>query len=212
MSNIVFVLAADSKQRRYVNNLEKLVVGLGYECLLYDLGGLGRGIDMPLPTSNETCKKFPDKPAVILDACNRTTSEYVVWLDADTWLLDTIDEIVGDYDIGVTVRSDPGGDESRGTSNSGVIFVHNTPAALAFLAAWHTRSLALGGDQRAMNALCMFPSDMVGQCVVAYGARVMGFPGDVYNNYRFDTPQADAKILHYKSGNRHLLEARLKAS
>jgi len=212
MSNITIVLAADSKQRRYANNLEKLVSGLGYECLLYDLGVLGRGIDMPLPMSYEMYKNLPGKPAVILDACNRTSSEYVAWLDTDTWLLDTIDEIAGDYDIGITVRSDPGGDESRGTINSGVVFVHNTTAALEFLAAWLLRSLACDSDQQALNALCMFPPDMVGQCVTAYGARVMGFPGDVYNNYRFDTPQAGAKILHYKSGYRHLLEARLKVS
>jgi hypothetical protein len=212
MSNISFVLAADSKQRRYVNNAEKLVRSFGYECLLYDLGGLGRGIDMPLPTANEMYKNFPGKPSVILDACNRTSSEYVVWLDADTWLLDTIDEIAGDYDIGVTVRSDPGGDESRGSLNSGVIFVHNTPAATAFLATWCARSLSLGGDQRALNGMCMFPPGMVGQCILSHGAQVKGFPGDVYNNYRFDTPQAGAKILHYKSDHRRLLEARLKAS
>lgn len=201
MTKPTIVIAANSKFKFYVQHLIQSVVDQGYSYLLYDLGELGQGQPFSAKVSNRPFKTIPAKPYIILDALDKVgENEFVVWLDADTLLFDNIDEIVSEYDIGITIRKEKNSFHKARTINAGVIFARNTPASRAFIQSWGEKSMELGGDQWALNELCKFPVKEVGNTKEVLGATVKGFSCVTYNNFYFVKGQSErAKIIHYKS-------------
>lgn len=201
MTKPTIVIAANSKFRFYVEHLIQSVGKQGYAYILYDLGDLGAGEQFSAKVSKQPFKTIPAKPFIILDALDHVEeNEFVVWMDADTLLFNTIDEIIDDYDIGVTIRKEKHKSSKARTINAGVIFARNTLASREFLQRWGEKSMKLGGDQWALNELCDFPLGEVGKTKEVLGAVVKGFPCSVYNNFYFNKHQSEiAKIVHYKS-------------
>ncbi len=192
---------------------------LGYRVEIYDLGGLGYGIDW------ETDQQFIDhgfyvqignwrsralhKPLMVKH-CLQSKKKFIAYLDADAILADTIDEVAtDDYDIGVTVRrpgetcNDADYHDFFGRINAGVIFFNNTPASINFCECWEKKTLDLQNDQRALNKL-INPHDNdinSGDTFNVGDVRIKCFSTEIYNFYYFpESPSPGTKILHYKDG------------
>lgn len=113
----------------------------GYDMKVYDMGelGFGKKFEPPrglssLPLSHRA-KMCMVKPYVMLDALDNT-NETVVFLDADAFLVKSIDDIeTDDYDVGVTYK----GGERRTYINSGVVFFKQNVNARDFLYQWIER-------------------------------------------------------------------------
>ncbi len=173
----------------------------GYHWTVFDLGGLGFGRSFPVTDEvfqstgcyQTNFQKWPSramhKPQVIGEFVNSAT-DLVVYLDADTLVRQNIDEIVGDYDIGVTVRR-PREQKRLGKVNAGVVFFRPTSRAKIFIERWKRETQTLGNDQEALNALLAEPD-----CTVAE------FPTEIYNWYYFpQSPPKQAKIIHYRASS-----------
>jgi hypothetical protein len=133
---IKVVIAGDKNFEAYVKKGKETTEALGYEVLVYDLGGLGYGTSFTGRVSDAVNAKIPCKPHIILDALNLVDdNEYLVWLDADALIIDQIDEIQEDYDIGVTVRQ-PKAVENMLPINAGIVFVKKTDSAIRFVKEW----------------------------------------------------------------------------
>jgi hypothetical protein len=211
-----FLLAANAKHKSFVVQCLNSLNALAYHWTIFDLGGLGFG--RPFPIEDETFNQHGyykttytkrrsiglHKPQVIAEflnqKSNREDGDLVVYLDADTFVRGRIDEIMGQYDIGVTVRQ-PSEWVQEGKINAGVIFFRRTLFTKLFLDRWILQTRLLGNDQEALNSLLLSPT-----CTVAE------FPTSVYNWYYFPTkPPAEVKILHFKSSSREHNELYLKA-
>jgi len=181
---------------------------LDYQWTAFDLGGLGFG--KPHLIQDETFKsrgfyktsykrrisRAMHKPQIITEFINSKwynhPNELIVYLDADTFIRQRIDEVIGDYDIGVTTRRQ----EERklfGKINAGVIFIRITEPTRMFLQRWTAETQQLGNDQEALASLLNNP-----QC------SIREFPTEIYNWYYFPaSPPAEAKILHFRAASRH---------
>lgn len=199
MSKIVVITAANEKFKDLANMTAASSRDLGYETLVYDLGGLGTGIPFEGRVFDQVGGKIPSKPNIILDALNRVDdNDFVVWLDADAILWESIDEIVGNYDIGVTVRK-PKTEENGFPINAGVVFIKKTEQALNFVHKWVKECETATSDQAVLNGLCEVTSLDTNNIVLRNNTKIQVFPCDVYNNFYFKLPQLHAKITHYKS-------------
>lgn len=197
----IIVTAANIKFKFYIQHLIQSIVNQKYSYIVYDLGELGQGCPFLAKVSEQPFKTIPAKPYIIHDALGKIgKDEFVVWVDADTLLMDNIDEIVGEYDIGVTIRKERGDYCKMGTINAGVIFIRNTKEAKLFLQIWGEKSMELEGDQWALNELCDFSTEEIGKTKNIFGAVIKSFPCTVYNNFYFTEEQHHhAKIFHYKT-------------
>ena len=178
------------------------VEDIGYKVLVYDLGDLGFGKPFDARVYDAANAKIPSKPAIIKDALDQVEfDDYVVWMDADTILWDTLDNIKGDYDLGVTVRTS----KSREVGmpiNAGVVIVKKTTASLEFLEKWVLKCASGESDQRELNTLVKVSSTDVDTDVISKGVIFRVFSCKEYNNFYFKKTQLDAKITHYKSSVR----------
>jgi hypothetical protein len=230
------VTAANHRMRRYALSCVKSARRLGYPVIVYDLGGLGFG--KPFTVNNETfqkkgfyreicpkrCNRGNHKPQIIKD-CLRTYNEFIIYLDADTVVMDRIDEMVGDYDIGLTAR--PEWEVEKvitkrlhpfiydGYINAGVMGFNATEAAYRFVEEWESKIAELGDDQGAINDMLKeyFPLKS-GQIIEREEVKIRIFDTLMYNHYYFKWPKIykshcvtendikikwqDAKILHFK--------------
>ena len=199
MSKIIVITAANEKFKELAKMTIKSAEDLGYETVAYDLGNLGFGKPFEGRVFDQVGGKIPSKPSIILDALNCVNdNDFVVWLDADAILWSRIDEIVGDYDIGVTVRK-PKTTENGFPINAGVVFVKKTPHALNFVHEWIKECVTATSDQAVLNGLCRVTSEDVNNTVLWKDTNIRVFPCDVYNNFYFKKSQLHAKITHYKS-------------
>jgi hypothetical protein len=202
---IQFLLAANGRLKSFATQCVKSLDVLGYQWTMFDLGGLGFGHSYPI--KDETFQsqgyyqtifsKRPScgmhKPQIIADFLNTKFSNNepgcIVYLDADTFIRQKIDEIIGNYDIGVTVRRACEW-ERHGKVNAGVLFFRSTMQTRIFVNRWIAETQRLGNDQEALNSLLLSEQ----QCIIAE------FPTDIYNWYYFPTsPPKKAKILHFKA-------------
>jgi hypothetical protein len=185
----------------------------GYPVTVFDLGGLGFG--EPLPTERGDLKKqsfIPCvfKPRAIRRALEITKEPYLIWLDADAFLQDKIDEIfTDDYDVGVTER-DPrevkkyANNPKVGSINSGVIFFRRSRRLLDFVNRWQLRAIAHNLEQQGLNELVNTGLP---------GIRIKKFPCRIYNNYYFDSQNKHpVKVIHYKGGRQRRIDAGLQGS
>ncbi|HEY4056161.1 MAG TPA: putative nucleotide-diphospho-sugar transferase [Kofleriaceae bacterium] len=200
----------------------------GYRTMIYDLGGLGIG--KPFSVDDETFRthgyyrkvssnyfsKALHKPDIVA-ACMAESDDFTVYLDGDAVLWKPIDDVVGDYDIAVTVRhprelklmdkfikQNP---EAMGLINAGVIFFQPSDRVKRFLATWKERSMEGGSDQLALNQLLGPDSPAaVNTTQEKLGLRVKYLPTDTYNFYYFDygnRPLPDTvRVMHFKAGVR----------
>jgi hypothetical protein len=112
----------------------------GYSVVSYDLGGSGFGKKYVVPQeilNSSAITKFEygaqlSKPYMLLEAL-KDVNETLVYMDADAFLVRSIDEIeTDDYDVGVTYRGTEHGD----CINSGVLFFRPNSNALRFVQMW----------------------------------------------------------------------------
>lgn len=174
----------------------------GYRCVLYDLGGLGKGVDVrnsfdvSLPLNKwEICRL---KPHLILKTLNQI-DETLVYLDADAFLMQRIDEIDDiEFDIGVTYRG-----AKKRYINAGVLFARPTKAGKNFVQKWidnipdnpPTQEKKRSGDQLYLNRMVFdyLPSG----CKVKnltheiHGAKVHFF--EAHNKYNSTRGQGEEK-------------------
>jgi len=202
---IKVVIAGDKNFEAYVKKGSDTTQALGYEVLVYDLGGLGYGKPFVGRVSDEVNAKIPCKPHLILDALTSVDdNQYLVWLDADALILERIDEIQDDYDIGVTVRQ-PKNIENAMPINAGIVFIKKTPEAIEFIKKWIELSDQGVSDQPPLNQLASVVCADIGSTVIRDNTKIKVYPCAVYNNFYFakkDKP--GIKIKHYKSKLRDL--------
>ena len=205
MSKIIIVIAGDSNFKKYVDKAVTYSKNVGYQPVVYDLGGLGYGIPFEGRVSPQIGAKIPSKPGMIMETLkNAEANDYVVWIDADALIEDRIDEIMFDYDIGVTIRQ-PKQKENSLPINAGIVFVRKTPAALKFVEQWIKLCETGVSDQQELNKLCRVTTKDTNTTVIRNTTRIHVFECKIYNNFYFakkKTPHA--KIKHYKSKLRHL--------
>jgi len=205
MSKITTVIAGDSNFKKYVDKAVAYSRNVGYEPVVYDLGGLGYGIPFEGRVSPQVGAKIPSKPGMIKETLkNVEYGEYVVWIDADALIEDRIDEIMFDYDIGVTVRQ-PKQIENSLPINAGIVFVRKTPVALMFVDEWIKLCETGVSDQQELNKLCQVTTKDTNKTVVRNNTKIHVFECRIYNNFYFAKKSAPhAKIKHYKSKLRFL--------
>jgi cytidyltransferase-like protein len=202
MSKIVVVTAANKKFKYLCQMCIDSIKDTGYEVLVYDLGELGFGKSFKGRVSDVANAKIPGKPEIIQDALEQVEfNDYVVWMDADTILWDTLEDIRGDWDIGVTARTQKSREFSM-PINAGVVMVKKTPWALEFVEQWVEQCKNGISDQQELNCLCKILSTDVGTDFVNNGKVFRVFSCAEYNNFYFKKSQQRAKITHYKSSAR----------
>ena len=234
------LVAANRRMRKFASACVKSAHKLGYSVIVYDLGGLGFG--KPFTVDNKTFQEkgyyreiLPGryscgehKPAVIKD-CLRSCNEFIVYLDADTILIDRIDEMAGDYDVGLIIKPEWEVEKVIKKKypndnyliygayvNAGVMCFNPTEATHRFLEQWEYKTKELQNDQGAINDMLKeyFPLKS-GQFIETQGIKIRTFDTMSYSYYYFRWPiiykrysitQNDikvkwqnAKILHFKS-------------
>ena len=188
------VVASDINLKKFIIPCIRSIYEVGYNPMIYDLGGLGLGKEFKCSTSNHPLQKFPKKPLVIKDALLRIPKdEWLAWIDADCIMKHSIDDAISDdYDVGVTFR--------KNHLNSGVNFWKHNACSLRFLDCWATESLHIGGDQNGLNHICKITENSsINHIFKIKETRVKIFDSKIYNNFFFKKNQDQAKILHYKS-------------
>lgn len=200
MNKITVLIAGDNNFSNFVKHAVEHAERQNYNTLVYDLGDLGYGTKFEGKVSDITHQRIPSKPALILDGLSKIKEgDFLVWLDADTLLVDNIDEIIDDYDIGVTVRKKKSKRIQESFINAGVLFVRKSATSINFIEDWIKKTAELKGDQYALNMLCDLPNNNLAETTKVSSAVIKKFPCKVYNNFYFKGDQSQAKILHYKS-------------
>ena len=101
--------------KKMIQDSIKRIKQFGYEPVIYDIGGLDLGkkmdvnpIDLVRTNEGKTPIACRFKPLMIKDCLENTdANELVLYLDADAFLLQRVDELdINDYDIAVTVREE----------------------------------------------------------------------------------------------------------
>ncbi len=232
------VVSANERMRDFTLQCVTSVEKLGYSVIVYDLGGLGFGKPFTVDNASFQTQGYyheivegryapgEHKPAVVRD-CLKTCDERIVYIDVDTLMIDRIDELDGDYDIGITVR--PQWEVEKitkralpepyfiydGFVNTGVMTFKSSANTYRFLEQWEKKISELHDEQAAINAmLTEFTPLNGGRIITRDGIRFKTFDTMIYNHYYFYTPEntrsypvfkddinirwQDAKILHFK--------------
>jgi len=205
MNKIYTVVAGDKNFEKYVSKCVEYSMRVGYDTKIYDLGGLGIGKPYKARVSTKIGAKIPSKPGIILDAMNEIADgDYIAWIDADALIEKRFDEVMEDYDIGVTVRQ-PKQKENSMPINAGIVFVRKTSQAIKFLNDWIMLCESGVSDQQELNKLCQVTTKDLNTLVIRNSTKIRVFPCTIYNNVYFGKKKTpNAKIKHYKSKLRHL--------
>lgn len=196
------VIAADINFKNFFEKCNQSCIDSGYKTIVYDLGGLGLGKKFDGRFSEKTSAKIPSKPNIILDALtDLEENDYLVWLDADTIMWDSINESKLDYDIAVTLRK-PKDLENDLPINAGVIFFKKTNNTLQFIKQWAKACETSKSDQLELNNLLQLKNSDLHTVSIKGNLKVQVFSCDIYNNFYFKKSQQHAKITHYKSKHR----------
>lgn len=211
---ITVISGADKNYKQFYEKVRDDSRRFGYEFIGYDYGGLGDGIPFEVTLRNpkdftKYVGKIPDKPKIILDAINRTDN-LVAYLDADVRIQDKFDEVVGDYDIGVTVHDPKFHDGELVDTrynfitcylNAGVIFANNTENARRFISEWikEIQESSANSDQEGLtNLLRKHVSDWSKEYHDVLGIRVRFFPASKYNFItRYGYDEISPKLIHF---------------
>jgi hypothetical protein len=197
---ITFVSAANKTFEKYLLKLTQDLKKLNYNYIIYNLGGLDFGIPFDGKVGKKSFHTIPCKPEIIENALNLVDeNNFVVWLDADTIINSRIDEIIGEYDVGVTVRKIKNKETEDMPINAGVLFFRKNKNTMKFVNDWKQKSYKYGGDQIPLNELCNINLSDTNQIVLRDYLKIKAFPCDIYNNFYFAKDQSHAKIVHFKS-------------
>jgi hypothetical protein len=204
MDKITLLIAGDKNFSNFVSIGLSYIKKLSYPVLIYDLGNLGYG--KKFQTNLTVSSKIPLKPHIIRDALNDIDDDdFLVWIDADAIIYDEINEIVDNYDLGVTVRL-PKQIENSNPINAGVIIVKKNFKTIEFVENWMLESEIAGDDQGALNKLCKVTTNDRNKIVDRNNVKIKVFPCEIYNNFYFakKPDRYPAKIKHFKSKLRNL--------
>jgi len=190
------VVASDINLKNFIDPCLSSIKDCGYDPIFYNLGGLDFGVPFESKTSSNSLQKFPNKPLVIKDALSKLdANEWLAWIDVDCIMQQSIDDAIGDYDVGLTFR--------KNHLNSGVNFWKNNFKTHKFLDVWLEESILVNGDQNGLNNICQITSNKsVNITFEILNTKVKIFDSRIYNNFFFKKDQSTAKILHYKSKHR----------
>lgn len=171
--------------------------------IVYDLGGLGIGIDRP-----ESVEGWKYKPSIIENALDER-GEDTLYLDCDAFPLLSLEHVfdMWDFDVALTVRHPRSlngkSDDSKrfmGWCNAGVVFAR--PSGVGFISQW--RDAIERGAETDQNAL----NDMVGvdrpddfEVRKVCGSNILFLPDRVYNytGSILLKPQ-ECRVLHLTGG------------
>ena len=217
--NITIVTAGNKPFKRVLSFSKKQADSLGYKMVIFDLGGLGFGIPSEVVDDSFHSKgyyqiisgtwktKAIHKPDIIKKSLS--SNDWVAYLDGDAVPFKNFDEIIGDYDIGVTVRRPEELEletiashrEVMGWVNAGVIFFNNNHKTRIFIEKWYFLTNHLKNDQLALNRLINPDNKPLkwGESWDVNGVRVKSFSTNKYNFYYFDENASAAKIVHYRN-------------
>ncbi len=216
---ILIVTAGDWRYKTFLAHGMAAARERGYEVRLYNLGGLESGIPWTIDDENFRRHGFYDallglkttaryKPSLIQHALAANPGRFIVWLDGDAILNDSIDDIISDdYDVGIPVRKitetwrwpniknhayEHATRFRTGELNAGVLFFQPTEAAAKFVIRWTEMTNLLGNDQLALNRL-VNPNNgrltgpaskragpFIPKILMVAGARIKTFPNE-YN-------------------------------
>jgi hypothetical protein len=188
---MVIITAADERFNKDIHLwIEK--VSKHYPYKVYDLGGLGVGTKVDRDNIEVD---FSFKPFVILDALK--DNDFVVWLDCDAHLQDNIDEVKGDYDLGLTKRKKKSKSQYEGLINAGTIFAYKS--AVPFIEKWYDRCKNGESRMREQEVLNKMVGGEVEDEYLEREIRIKLFPVDIYNRTFYKgKDHSDGKIIHYK--------------
>ena len=204
---ISIVTAGTGDFKMFYDHLKESVIKQEYDFYPYDLGYLEEGKKFEGRVSHKANAKIPSKPAIIQDCMsNINKNDYLVWMDADTILLDKIDEVEQDYDIAVTLRP-PEYMDHNNPVNAGVLFFKKTKRTLDFLKNWSAICEKAESDQTELNKILNLTNTDMGRTLVyrhngKKQLSVKVFSCQNYNNYFFNESQEKASILHFKTSLR----------
>lgn len=167
---MVFLTGADFRFKSIADIWIKHILNLGYGYIIYDLGDLGFGrkgfeeTDLNFVTKgyyNSIGGSWKStglwKCRIIKDALEGTTDN-IVYLDCDAFLIKHISISFESFDIGV-VNREPNPDKDplkiflRGNYNAGVIFLSNNKRVKEFILQWEKKQLETKNDQAALSEL-----------------------------------------------------------
>lgn len=199
---MIIVSLADAKYKERLLVQMRQSQKFGYDTLPYDMGGLGFGKcwniskDVDSVDVRAKSKICMSKPAILLDAFDDDEyNETMVYLDADAFIVKSIDEIdTDDYDIGVTYK----GGETKTYVNAGVLFVRQTDKARAFLNLWLAKIACVEHKLKSVNKNQIGDQIFLNDLLFAYvrkgkllntvqdvaGVRVKFFDYRDYNNFK----------------------------
>lgn len=171
---ITVAIGANAKHRDFALFARTKARALGYNVVLFDLGGLGEGEKI------EAKMDFARKEHVFfsayfkLRAVHQTLLEHekVIFTDADVLINQPVDEVFeDDFNLGLTIRpstSDgviqdrnfrPESCKERrygfGYFNTGVMFFQQNPETFKCLETWKKCAMEVGSEQAGMNMLVM---------------------------------------------------------
>lgn len=155
------------------------------------------------------------KPYIIRDSLKY--NEFIVWLDADAFIIKDIDEINDNsYDIGITIRPEIERVNCiypilNGYINAGVLFFNNTENTKNFINEWikeipKTKFLS---DQEALNRIILkykpnYQFNDVGEIFTINNIKIKTFSTREYNWYYYpEEPLENTKIIHIKNNLRN---------
>lgn len=187
------VTAADHKMKDWCERCVE-AASKWYPVDVYDLGGLGFGIDAPTDAENLTWDNgyLPCLFKIPIVAHGLTADDAVLWLDSDCILQRNVDELLDHNTIAVAALRKEG-DVGAGRINTGVMLWRKHKFSVPALATWSNLATLSRSEQKAFNA------------IVEHDRNNYTLVGPEYNNYYFDG--SDAAIIHYKTDKRHLYEA-----
>lgn len=163
MSEPVRILyAADAAFRELLDLSLQRTEALGYDCKIYDLGGLGMGERwLPVPKSELEVRK--GKPQYMQRALAMVAAGPVCWLDADSFLLDRIDEIGEGCDIAIPLLP-------KGKVCASPVWINQTDEAYGFMSKYIEVTKHHISDMYGLRS--MFPKDLSLGTVTVWGAKV----------------------------------------
>jgi hypothetical protein len=198
-----FCVAANRRFEAHARRCIDSVRGLGYDDpFVFDLGGLGFGLTHVVEDDDfhrtgcyrtgftKWRSRGMHVPAVVASALEMIEpGDVLVYLDADTRLLERIDEIEAiPFAVAITVRPEDEW-ESLGRANSGVICFRRGEPALAFVREWEAEVWRTGSVQEGLNVATRQTR-----------AHIHEFSTCAYNNYHAtDDPPSGTKIIHYRA-------------
>ena len=225
------ITAGDATYKELVAGAVAMNKKVGYDTLVYDIGGLGFGKPFDISEDLEmirtskrtlytgkTVQKGSFKPKVILDALESFPNEKAfAWIDSDAFCIKEIHYIMYRkvFDIAVTMRRKG---EHAGTPfpmwdqyiNSGVVLINNSEHVREFIRQWIARvpTTEALSDQEALNYLCDAPLlQEPGKVYNVNGYKILNLTTDEYNFYYFpEEPHPDTKVLHFKGVKEHTME------